>query len=163
MTQANYMQLLKAGKVCEDEIVSINTAQAIYIKLCKERNMPYMDFDMFVLALYKLSSIKFPLTYSKDKEVALNLLLNTHILQIKEELEEAQQLLKEGSKNELLNNKKVIKVLKIVYDYYINKDVKTGDCKNKVDSERFFKMMKYFNICPSICSKSILHSFSLFN
>ena len=177
MSQANYMRLLKICKICDDELISINTAQAIYVKLCKERNLSYMTYDMFILALDELAEQKFPLSSAVNREVALSLLLNIFVFPNLEETEakisnkcskdlpiiKSEQKLDYAKSQDTSNyaiqiyeNKHLIKVLKIVYNYYMNKDVKSGDCRNKINYENFLKMMKCFKISPSLCPKATI-------
>lgn len=237
LTQANFIRLLKISHIFEDSLISPNSAQAIYVKLTKDRNLSYLTYEMFLEALETISEQKYPLTFNTNPETACKLLLNMHIfpyasgvidteskfeksqLPQKSEfktipskspskyspkisqtfdmslqnptqsiniLPESQKLTQSFIENnnnntntnavqnpiltdnntatstnklKIFENKRLLKVLRIVYDHYMCKDIKSVECRNKVTQEGFLKMMQNFKICPILCPKVVLRQY----
>ncbi len=64
----------------------------------------------------------------------------------------------EASRPRLFDNKKLLRVLGIVFEYYMSKDVRAQGSRHKVSQEWFLKMMQNFKLCPQLCPKMLLRT-----
>lgn len=162
----NYIKLLKDSGILDTNLNSCR-ANIIYCENCKQKEKT-LTFEQFLNSLIKIAQEKFPQNFKKNRQEAILLVINYHLLSLLDKLiqnDEANKTVVFGEDNYIpvkydeevkimLNS--IYSLLKDIYSVYFLdhlKKAKTDSALSKITPKLLVVFMRDFEISPLLINK----------